>query len=367
MAEVKLMEVTKKFGTLTAVNRVTLEAQEAEFIVLVGPSGCGKTTTLRMIAGLEEVTEGKIFIGERLVNDVPPKDRDIAMVFQNYALYPHMDVYNNMAFGLKLRKVPKKEIDQRVRQAAELLGITDKLRSKPRELSGGQRQRVAVGRAIVRSPKVFLFDEPLSNLDAKLRVRMRAELAELHQRLKTTTVYVTHDQVEAMTLGQRVAVMKDGIVQQYQDPQSIYDHPNNMFVAGFVGSPPMNFLEAKLEGEDGAVFIKGKGFKLRMPEDKVTDAVRNQVGREVVFGIRPEDLRSQDMVHDQGPDTSMSVKIRVREALGDEMVVYADCADEEVVAKLDPHTRLEPGQEFTLVAVLDLMHLFDPETEQAII
>jgi multiple sugar transport system ATP-binding protein len=367
MAEVKLVEVTKKFGNFTAVDKINLEARDGEFVVLVGPSGCGKTTTLRMIAGLEDVTEGEIYIGDRLVNDVPPKDRDIAMVFQNYALYPHMDVYNNMAFGLKLRKVPKKEIDRRVREAAELLGIADKLRAKPRELSGGQRQRVAVGRAIVRDPKVFLFDEPLSNLDAKLRVRMRAELAELHQRLKTTTVYVTHDQVEAMTLGHRVAVMKDGVIQQYDAPQTIYDQPANMFVAGFIGSPPMNFLHAQLSEEDGKVYVIGKGFKLRIPQEKLTDEVRAYVGKAVVFGIRPEDLRTPEMVHGELPEATFPGKVRVREPLGDELIVYADCAGDEVIAKLDPHLHIQPGQEITLVAAMERMHLFDPETEVAII
>lgn len=367
MAEVKLREVTKKFGDLVAVNRIDLQAGEGEFVVLVGPSGCGKTTTLRMIAGLEEVTQGEIYIGERLVNDVPPKDRDIAMVFQNYALYPHMDVYNNMAFGLKLRKVPKKEIDRRVREAAELLGIMDKLKSKPRELSGGQRQRVAVGRAIVRNPKVFLFDEPLSNLDAKLRVRMRAELAELHQRLKTTTIYVTHDQVEAMTLGYRVAVMKDGIVQQYDVPQTIYDQPANMFVAGFIGSPPMNFLQARLVEEDGNLSVQGKGFKLLVPEDKADDHVRSFLGKDVIFGIRPEDLRTPEMVREAQPGTTFPGRVRVREPLGDELIVYVDCAGDEVIARLDPHLRIDPGQEITLVADMELMHLFDPQTEEVLV
>ncbi|MCR4392353.1 MAG: sn-glycerol-3-phosphate ABC transporter ATP-binding protein UgpC [Candidatus Acetothermia bacterium] len=366
MAEVRLNEVTKKFGGFTAVDRVTLEAQDAEFVVLVGPSGCGKTTTLRMVAGLEEVTAGDIFIGDRRVNDVPPKDRDIAMVFQNYALYPHMDVYNNMAFGLKLRKFPKREIDRRVREAAELLGITDKLRAKPRELSGGQRQRVALGRAIVRNPKVFLFDEPLSNLDAKLRVRMRAELQELHQRLKTTTVYVTHDQVEAMTLGHRVAVMKDGVVMQYDDPQTIYDHPANMFVAGFIGSPPMNFLEARLVEENGRLYVQGKGFKLLVPEDRATDAVRGYVGKDVVFGLRPEDIRTPEMVREQQPGRAFVGRVRVREPLGDELIVYADCAEDEVVAKLDPHLAIQPGQDVTFLAAMERMHLFDKETEQAV-
>ncbi|MCX7750360.1 MAG: sn-glycerol-3-phosphate ABC transporter ATP-binding protein UgpC [Candidatus Bipolaricaulota bacterium] len=367
MAEVRLKEVTKKFGNFTAVDRITLEVRDGEFVVLVGPSGCGKTTTLRMVAGLEEATAGDIFIGDRRVNDVPPKDRDIAMVFQNYALYPHMDVYNNMAFGLKLRKVPKKEIDRRVREAAELLGITEKLRAKPRELSGGQRQRVALGRAIVRDPKVFLFDEPLSNLDAKLRVRMRAELAELHQRLKTTTIYVTHDQVEAMTLGHRVAVMKDGVVMQYDDPQTIYDRPANMFVAGFIGSPPMNFLDARLLAEDGRLYLQGKGFKLLVPEGRATPTVRSYVGKEVVLGLRPEDIRTPEMVRGDTAGRAFGAKVRVREPLGDELIVYADCAGDEIVAKLDPHLSIHPGQDLTLIAMTERLHIFDRETEQAVV
>ncbi len=367
MAEVRLKEVTKKFGNFTAVDRVTLEVRDGEFVVLVGPSGCGKTTSLRMVAGLEEATSGDIFIGDRRVNDVPPKDRDIAMVFQNYALYPHMDVYNNMAFGLKLRKVPKKEIDRRVRAAAELLGIAEKLRAKPRELSGGQRQRVALGRAIVRDPKVFLFDEPLSNLDAKLRVRMRAELAELHLRLKTTTIYVTHDQVEAMTLGHRVAVMKDGVVMQYDDPQTIYDRPANMFVAGFIGSPPMNFLDARITSEDGRLYLQGKGFKLLVPEARATPAVRAYVGKEVVFGIRPEDIRTPEMVRAETAGRAFAARVRVREPLGDELIVYADCAGDEIVAKLDPHLSIQPGQDLTLIAMTERLHIFDRETEQAVV
>jgi len=366
MAEVRLNEVTKKFGNFTAVDRVTLEVHDGEFVVLVGPSGCGKTTSLRMVAGLEDITAGDIYIGERRVNDVPPKDRDIAMVFQNYALYPHMDVYNNMAFGLKLRKVPKKEIERRVHSAAELLGIKEKLKAKPRELSGGQRQRVALGRAIARDPKVFLFDEPLSNLDAKLRVRMRAELAELHLRLKTTTVYVTHDQVEAMTLGQRVAVMKDGVVMQYDKPQTIYDRPANMFVAGFIGSPAMNFLEARLISEDGRLYVQGKGFKLLVPEERASDGLRASVGRDVVFGIRPEDIRTPEMVHGETAGRTFSGKVRVREPLGDEQIIYADVAGDEIVAKLDPRLEIEPGQDLTFVAMMERLHIFDKETERAI-
>lgn len=367
MAEVLLKDVTKKFGNFVAVNRVSLEITDGEFVVLVGPSGCGKTTTLRMIAGLEEVTEGSIYIGGKLVNDVPPKDRDIAMVFQNYALYPHMDVYNNMAFGLKLRKVPKKEIDRRVREVAEMLGITDKLRAKPRELSGGQRQRVALGRAIVRNPKVFLFDEPLSNLDAKLRVRMRAELQELHQRLKTTSIYVTHDQVEAMTLGHRIAVMKDGQVLQYESPRVIYDQPANMFVAGFIGSPPMNFIPVRLVEENGYVVLQGRGFKLVVPPERATEGVRSYIGREVVFGLRPEDIRTLDTVREPPKGRTFQGRVKVRETLGDELIVYADVAGDVIVAKLDPRLHIEPGQEVTFVAMFEHMHLFDRDTEKAIL
>lgn len=367
MAEVLLQEVTKKFGNLVAVNRVSLQIRDEEFVVLVGPSGCGKTTTLRMVAGLEEVTEGEIYIGGRKVNDVPPKDRDIAMVFQNYALYPHMDVYNNMAFGLKLRKVPKKDIDRRVRDVAEMLGIVDKLRAKPRELSGGQRQRVALGRAIVRNPKVFLFDEPLSNLDAKLRVRMRAELQELHQRLKTTTIYVTHDQVEAMTLGHRVAVMKDGLVMQFDGPQAIYDRPASMFVAGFIGSPPMNFLSAQVVEDGGRLALKGRGFTLRIPQELATPEVRAYLGKPVVFGIRPEDIRTVEMVREAPEGYTFQGRVKVREPLGDELIVYADCTGDEIVAKLDPHLAVTPGQEITFVAAMERMHIFDPENEKAIL
>jgi len=367
MAEVRLTEVTKKFGNFTAVDRVTLEVRDGEFVVLVGPSGCGKTTSLRMVAGLEEVTAGEIHIGDRKVNDVAPKDRDIAMVFQNYALYPHMDVYNNMAFGLKLRKIPKKEIERRVHNAADLLGITEKLKAKPRELSGGQRQRVALGRAIVRDPKVFLFDEPLSNLDAKLRVRMRAELAELHLRLKTTTVYVTHDQVEAMTLGQRVAVMKDAVVMQYDDPQTIYDRPASMFVAGFIGSPPMNFLDARLVAESGQIYVQGKGFKLLVPKERATPGLRENVGKDVVFGLRPEDVRTREMIREEKPGRAFPGRVRVREPLGDELIVYADCAGDEIVAKLDPHLPIQPGQDVTFVAMMERLHIFDKETEQAVV
>ena len=358
MSEVNLTAITKKFGDFVAVNEIDLEVEDGAFTVLVGPSGCGKTTTLRMIAGLEEATSGEIRIGEKVVNRVPPKDRDIAMVFQNYALYPHMDVYNNMAFGLKLRETPKKEINQRVHDAAELLGIEEKLKSKPRELSGGQRQRVAVGRAIVRKPKVFLFDEPLSNLDAKLRVQMRTELEQLHHKLKTTTVYVTHDQVEAMTLGSRIAVMKDGVIHQYASPQETYDHPANQFVAGFIGSPAMNFLAAKVESKGETIILVGTGFQLTLPKERV-----NTLPSEVFVGIRPEDL--------SGPVTDgesiIEVKVLVTEPLGNELLVYADCGEDRVVANLDPHQRVEIDSTIKLAVDMNGLHLFDRESEQTIL
>lgn len=358
MSEVNLTAITKKFGDFVAVNEIDLEVENGAFTVLVGPSGCGKTTTLRMIAGLEEATSGEIRIGEKVVNRVPPKDRDIAMVFQNYALYPHMDVYNNMAFGLKLRKTPKKEIEQRVHDAAELLGITEKLKSKPRELSGGQRQRVAVGRAIVRKPKVFLFDEPLSNLDAKLRVQMRTELEQLHHKLKTTTVYVTHDQVEAMTLGSRIAVMKDGVIHQYNSPQETYDHPSNQFVAGFIGSPAMNFLNARVESKGETIVLAGTGFQLVIPKGRV-----DTLPSEVLVGIRPEDL--------SGPVTDgesiIEVKVLVTEPLGNELLVYADCGEDRVVANLDPHQHVEIDSTIKLAVDMNGLHLFDRESEKTIL
>lgn len=368
MAEVRLNNLTKKFGDLTAVDDVNMTVEDSEFIVLVGPSGCGKTTTLRCVAGLEEPTAGEVYIGSEMVNNVPPKNRDIAMVFQNYALYPHMDVYNNIAFGLKLRKIPKDEIETRVKNTADLLGISDKLRSKPKELSGGQRQRVAVGRAIARNPKVFLFDEPLSNLDAKLRVQMRAELQELHQDLRTTSIYVTHDQVEAMTLGSRVAVIDQGIIQQYAPPQEIYDHPSNKFVAGFMGSPSMNFVPGTLERKDGRLFIDCDSFQLAVPEEFVADLSDYGEG-EVVFGIRPENLKSIQLSEgaEADEDKSISVKVRVVEPLGDELVVYADSGEHELVAQLDPRADVSPNQQVRLRVELEYMHIFDKETGEAIV
>jgi len=358
VAEVTLTEVTKRFGDFTAVDNISMQIEDGKFTVLVGPSGCGKTTTLRMIAGLEDITDGEIRIGERVVNRVPPKDRDIAMVFQNYALYPHMDVFNNMAFGLKLRKYPKAEIKKRVHEAAELLGIQTKLKSKPRELSGGQRQRVAVGRAIVRNPKVFLFDEPLSNLDAKLRVQMRTELEQLHRKLKTTTVYVTHDQVEAMTLGDRIAVMKDGVIHQYAAPQETYDHPSNQFVAGFIGSPAMNFLSARAATEDGRTVLTGEGFRILLPAKRSRD-----LPDRVIVGVRPEDL--------DGPaadaDNALTLTVSVKEQLGNALLVYGYIDDTQVVASLDPHRHVEIDSEIHLKVNLDTLHVFDPESEETLV
>jgi len=359
MAEVTLANITKRFGDFTAVRNVDMEIEDGKFTVLVGPSGCGKTTTLRMVAGLEEITEGEIKIGERVVNRVPPKDRDIAMVFQNYALYPHMDVFSNMAFGLKLRKTPKAQIRNRVNEAADLLGITDKLKSKPRELSGGQRQRVAVGRAIVRNPKVFLFDEPLSNLDAKLRVQMRTELEQLHHKLQTTTIYVTHDQVEAMTLGDRIAVMKDGVVLQYAPPQETYDHPNNQFVAGFIGSPAMNFLPAQATSQNGRVVLTGAGFRIILSEERSKQALPANV----VLGVRPEDL--------DGPspetDGAITLTVSVTEQLGHSLLVYGSLDEAQIVASLDPHRRVEIDSTIHLTVNLDTLHVFDPESQETLL
>src|SRR5512135_138062 len=291
MAGVRYDHVTKQFGEVKAVNDLNLDVKDKEFLVLVGPSGCGKTTALRLLAGLEDISSGTISIGEKVVNDVAPKDRDIAMVFQSYALYPHMSVYDNMAFGLRLRKMKRADIDRRVKQAAQILGSGHLLDRKPKQLSGGQRQRVAVGRAIVREPKVFLFDEPLSNLDAKLRVQTRAEISKLHQRLGTTFIYVTHDQTEAMTMATRIAVMKDGILQQVDTPQNLYDHPGNVFVAGFIGSPSMNFFDSTLVEQDGKLFVDGGTFKLQVPDTKRSTYLPAK-GKKVIFGIRPEDVHA---------------------------------------------------------------------------
>ncbi len=361
MAQVLLEQLTKVYpGGVKAVDNVSLEIADREFVVLVGPSGCGKTTTLRMIAGLEEITAGSVRIGDRVVNDVPPKDRDIAMVFQNYALYPHMTVYNNMAFGLKLRRVPKAEIDRKVHEAARLLGIDGLLHRKPKALSGGQRQRVAVGRAIVRNPKAFLFDEPLSNLDAKLRVETRAELKKLHRRLATTTVYVTHDQEEAMTLGDRVVVMKDGLVQQVGRPLDVYDRPVNRFVAGFVGTPPMNFLEGRLTRADGHLHFDEGSCRLRMPE-RLASRLSAWEGKAMTLGVRPEDISDRCDGEFSDPENSIAVKVSVVEPLGDKMDVYMQTqTHDRIVCRVDAHSRIEEGMNMTMHLNMGRVHLFEP-------
>ncbi|HXF82020.1 MAG TPA: sn-glycerol-3-phosphate ABC transporter ATP-binding protein UgpC [bacterium] len=366
MARVQLEGVTKKFGAVTAVNNVTLEIPDREFTVLVGPSGCGKTTALRLIAGLEEATAGDIFIGERRVNDVPPKDRDIAMVFQNYALYPHMTVYDNMAFGLRLRKYPRAEIDRRVKETAAMLGIEGLLDRKPKQLSGGQRQRVALGRAIVREPQVFLMDEPLSNLDAKLRVQTRAEIKKLHARLRTTTVYVTHDQTEAMTMGDRIVVMKDGVVQQVDTPLNLYEKPANLFVAGFIGSPAMNFIDAAIVQAGDGYQVKANGFQVSVPREHEA-AVRPWSGRRVIFGIRPEDIQDRAFVPQPAPGTVIRATVDVHEPLGSDVILYLTVGAQSIVARVDAKTQARMGQGIEVVLDMRKMHLFDPQTEQAIL
>jgi len=366
VARVQLAGVTKKFGAVTAVNEITLEIPDKQFTVLVGPSGCGKTTALRLIAGLEEATAGDIFIGERRVNDVPPKDRDIAMVFQNYALYPHMTVYDNMAFGLRLRKYPKTEIDRRVKEAAEMLGIERLLDRKPKQLSGGQRQRVALGRAIVREPQVFLMDEPLSNLDAKLRVQTRAEIKKLHARLQTTTIYVTHDQVEAMTMGDRIVVMKDGLVQQVDTPLNLYDRPANLFVAGFIGSPAMNFIDSALADAGGRLLIDAGSFRLEVPSDLVSQA-RPWAGRRVVFGVRPEDIADRAMANGAQPAWTIKATVDVHEPLGSDSILYLTAGAHSIVARVDARTQARMGDSVEVIFNMRKMHLFNPETQQAIL
>ena len=365
MASVTYDNVTKQFGDVVAVSNLDIQIPDKEFLVFVGPSGCGKTTSLRLLAGLEEITEGNIYIGDRLVNDVPPKDRDIAMVFQSYALYPHMSVYDNMAFGLKLRKTPKKEIDRRVHEAANILGIEQLLERKPKQLSGGQRQRVAVGRAIVREPYVFLMDEPLSNLDAKLRVQARAEISKLHQRLGTTFIYVTHDQVEAMTMGTRIAVMKDGILQQVDSPQVLYDTPVNIFVAGFIGSPAMNFLDARLVERDGKVAMDCKDFLLEVPDDKA-DTYRQHLGKEVLFGIRPEDTHDPAYAPPSIKSARVDAKVDVTELMGNEVIVYLVTEGTEFLGRFDPRTGARVGNTMPVTFNMDRMHIFDKQTEMAI-
>ena len=363
MAQVNLENVWKQFDSVVAVRDVSLTINDKEFVVLVGPSGCGKSTTLRMVAGLEEITKGTIKIGERVVNDVPPKDRDIAMVFQNYALYPHMSVYDNMAFGLKLRKFPKAEIQQRVQEAAVLLGIQELLQRKPRALSGGQRQRVAVGRAIVRKPQVFLFDEPLSNLDAKLRVAMRAELKKLHDRLQATVIYVTHDQVEAMTMGDRIVIMKDGLIQQVGAPLEVYAHPQNQFVAGFIGSPAMNFIPCTVSSKDGQLFFTNPGLNLVVPSSRAK-ALAAYAGKPVTMGVRPEELR--EATPQDPANTVFDAMVEVVEPIGHEIYLDVQAGPVELIARVSPDTPAKVGQKIKLAATVEKLHAFDPQTEKAI-
>jgi multiple sugar transport system ATP-binding protein len=400
MAAITLDGVSKVYadGT-TAVSELNLNIEDGEFIVLVGPSGCGKTTALRMVAGLESITHGSVTIGDRVVNGVPPKERDIAMVFQNYALYPHMTVYDNMAFGLKLRKLDKAEIDRRVRRAADILGLDELLQRKPKALSGGQRQRVAMGRAIVREPKAFLMDEPLSNLDAKLRVQMRSEIARIQHELSTTTIYVTHDQVEAMTMGDRVAVIRKGVLQQVDTPQFLYDHPRNLFVAGFIGSPAMNLVEATLTGTDGSPGVTFGSFSLAIPRE-VFDrrpALKGYEGRSVILGLRPEDLEDASLVAEAPADRRIRARVLLREALGADVVVHlkidapevltddvkeladdvgvealqaveqrAEAGESTFLARLNPRTEAQADQLVELVVDVGRLHYFDPETGLAI-
>ena len=369
MASLSLKNVCKVYPNgFVAVKDFCLEIADKEFIIFVGPSGCGKSTTLRMIAGLEEISSGELWIGDKLVNDVEPKDRDIAMVFQNYALYPHMSVYDNMAFGLKLRKTPKAEIDKLVHEAAKILDIEHLLDRKPKALSGGQRQRVAMGRAIVRNPKVFLMDEPLSNLDAKLRVQMRVEISKLHDRLQTTIIYVTHDQTEAMTLGTRIVVLKDGIIQQVDTPQNLYDKPCNVFVAGFMGSPQMNLINAKVvqSGEDVVLMFGGNTVKL--PEGKAQKLIEaGYVDTTVIMGIRPEDLNDSEVIINANPDCVIEATIRVYELLGAEVYLYFDIDEVNCTARVNPRTTARPGDTIKLGIDMTKLHIFDKDTEQVIL
>jgi multiple sugar transport system ATP-binding protein len=401
MAEIVLDHVTKVYGQggPSAVSDLNLKIEDGEFIVLVGPSGCGKTTALRMVAGLESITDGTVSIGDRVVNTVPPKERDIAMVFQNYALYPHMSVYDNMAFGLKLRKLAKEEIDRRVREAAKILGLEEFLERKPKALSGGQRQRVAMGRAIVREPKAFLMDEPLSNLDAKLRVQMRSEIARIQHELSTTTLYVTHDQVEAMTMGDRVAVIRKGVLQQVDSPQYLYDHPSNLFVAGFIGSPAMNMVEGTLARSNGSLTLEFGGYRLAVPDDVLAARanLKGYEGKPVIVGIRPEDMEDAELVPEAPGDHRISSAVLLREALGADVLVHfmikapalltedakelahdvgaealeavergAMAGETEFLARLNPRTKVQKGQPIELVVDVHRLHFFDPETGRGI-
>ena len=365
MAGVTFNHVSKDFGDQRVVTDLTIDVQDKEFLVFVGPSGCGKSTSLRMLAGLEEITEGEILIGDRVVNNVAPKDRDVAMVFQSYALYPHMTVYDNMAFGLKLRKTPKKIIDERVTEAANELGIGHLLDRRPRQLSGGQRQRVAVGRAIVREPAVFLMDEPLSNLDAKLRVEARSFISRLHQRLETTFIYVTHDQVEAMTMGTRICVLNEGKLQQIDSPFNLYHNPHNIFVAGFIGSPSMNFFDATLKEDGDNLVVDIGAFTLPVPASKA-DTFRGHVGMEVVCGIRPEDIDDSNYLPQGIIPANMTCNVEVVEQMGNEVIIYLENAGKNFIARTDPRTDATVGEVMDITFNLDNMHLFDINTEMSL-
>jgi len=368
MAGVTLDHISKRYGDVQSVKDLNLDIKDQEFLVLVGPSGCGKSTTLRMIAGLEEISDGELRIAGRRVNDVAPKDRDIAMVFQSYALYPHMSVYDNMAFGLKLRHVPKEQIKKRVQEAAEMLEIGQYLDRKPKALSGGQRQRVALGRAIVREPKVFLMDEPLSNLDAKLRVQTRTQISKLHQRLQTTVIYVTHDQTEAMTMADRIVVLKDGLLQQEPDtPQNLYDFPENMFVAGFIGSPPMNFFDAVLKGTQSEMVLDAGVFQLAVPGQYRND-LAPYMDKEVVFGIRPEHINNTQFM-DGGMDsgTTADVNVEVVEPMGSEVYIYFSVGKNSAIARLDARTRAKPNDKMLVAFDMNHLHVFDKQTQKSLI
>ena len=369
MASLSLKHIYKKYpGGVTAVSDFCLEIQDKEFIIFVGPSGCGKSTTLRMIAGLEEITEGEFYIGDKLMNDIAPKDRDIAMVFQNYALYPHMTVYENMAFGLKLRKTPKEEIKRRVEEAAEILGITHLLDRKPKAMSGGQKQRVALGRAIVRNPKVFLLDEPLSNLDAKLRATMRTELTKIHKRVGTTFVYVTHDQVEAMTMATRIVVMKDGFIQQVDTPQNLYDKPVNMFVAGFIGTPQMNFINATLEKKDGKAYLSFEGHSLSIPDEKANDpALADYYGKDVVIGIRPECIHDEEIFMQQFSENVIEVDVDVTELMGAEIYLYLTVGEQSMTARVSSRSQARAGDKIRVAVEAERIHIFDKDTQKCLV
>jgi len=379
MASLSLRGIYKKYpGGVVAVSDVNLEIRDKEFIILVGPSGCGKSTTLRMIAGLEEISEGELYIGDRLVNDIAPKDRDIAMVFQNYALYPHMTVFENMAFGLKLRKVPKDEIARKVEEAARILDLTHLLDRKPKAMSGGQRQRVALGRAIVRSPKVFLLDEPLSNLDAKLRAQMRTEISKLHKKLGTTFIYVTHDQTEAMTMGDRIVVMKDGFVQQIDTPQALYENPVNKFVAGFLGSPQMNFIDAVLKknenrqyyvefGSEDSKTARGVKYQIIIPESKCVADLEKYVDREVTLGVRPESVHDEEMYLSNATTGIIDCNVEITEMMGAETFLYLECQGIPITARVSPRSTARPQDEIKVAIDPNRIHLCDKETERTIV